>query len=464
MESQQNEQITKRVKSHTHCESWLTGRQINNNHSNNSDEIAPNVYKLAKGHRIGFEPVMRSHFEELKCNYCFSPAINPYRCSEESSHIFCYECVANDMIVRNSSQVSCPYCKHNIIDLDAMIVASHQTIAKLEEFYMKCEKGCGLIGTPIALANHSCLGHKAENIGHTANSSAAPKLSEENAKLREENTQLTKAIQRSKDEAIKWQSKYCALKTINSNHLNNILGLSLKLEEESSKKTHFEHKIKQIEEKENQLKMKILENQTKIIEMETENQRLKKTFKEKLKLAKKIYGTQIEQMSDNIKLLEKQVITGVIKIETSVGSESISTQTAQTNDDFENVIGKADNHKFMRLLNDSEGTVFFKNKAYKLPLYDSESISIIDFKDVIRKLIPDLKEVEDNYELCYFSYKLVRENENTCRTNYSESKPKPLKTIVLRDRPNFIYLPKHLINGIGESIDIIIPKSKVKTD
>jgi hypothetical protein len=217
--------------------------------------------------------------------------------------------------------------------------------------------------------------------------------------------------------------------------------------------------------------MKILENQTKINEMVAENQRLNKTFKEKLKLAKKFYGTRIEQMSgkieqmsDKIKLLKQQVVTGVIKIETSVESKSISTQTAQTNDDLENAIGKADNSKFMRLFNDSEGTVFFKNKAYKLPLYDSESISIIDLKGMIRKLIPDLKEAEDNYELCYFSYKLVRENENTCRTKYSESKPKPLKTIVLNNRPNFIYLPKHLINGIGESIDIIIPKSKVTTD
>jgi hypothetical protein len=463
MESQQSEQIIERVKSHTHCSSWLTGHHLNNSHSNNNDEIATNVYKLAKDYRTGFEPVMRSDFEELKCNYCFSPAINPYRCSEQLSHIFCYECVANDMIVRNSSQVSCPYCKDKVIDLNAMIVASHQTIAKLEEFYMKCEKGCGLM-TPIALANHPCLGHKAQNIGHTVNSSAALKLSEENAKLKVENTELTKEIQRWKDDAIKWQSKYQALQTINSNHLNNILDLSFKLEEESSKRTHFEHKIKQIEKNENQLKMKILGNQTKINEMETENRRLKKTFKEKLKLAKKIYGTQIEEMSDNIKLLEKQVVTGVIKIEPPVGSESISTQTAQTNDDLENVMGKADNSRFMRLRNDSEGTVFFKNKAYKLPLYDSESISIIEFKDMIRKLIPDLKEAEDNYELCYFSYKLVRENENTCRTNYSESKPKPLKTIVLRDRPNFIYLPKHLITGIGESIDIIIPKPKVKTD
>ena len=109
---------------------------------------------------------------DLTCVICFSLAINPFRCAkveeravmgidvsqtyDQVFHLCCYQCLTGWMLRHNVQEFRCPVCRVNEFYLANLKCPDNKTITDSESYIIDCRYNCGLMGSPVALANHMC--------------------------------------------------------------------------------------------------------------------------------------------------------------------------------------------------------------------------------------------------------------------------------------------------------------------
>ena len=230
---------------------------------------------------------------ELNCVICLSPAINPFRCTQPmdsqngcgtAQHLCCFNCIGKYMLILNRDRFDCPYCKQNEFNLENLIFPEEHIIREAEKLVVHCPNNCGVMGSPLAIANHICRLQDPHQVGHTGASNILDILWSENLYLIQERERMRIEMREVLHNYNQRRRFSLDLQSNNNQLMEECNQLRLELEESETCNQDLRNSNQQMEQMLSQLDEKLKETVIK--------------YKRNLKFLAKHYKTRVQELQD----------------------------------------------------------------------------------------------------------------------------------------------------------------------